>query len=249
MVDATGTTQAACYASTSPAEISCVEPGSTTTAAAPMVPGMKATALRPDHRREILEPEKKGYAQMEVISDIPVESESPIALTIGKFDGVHLGHRAVVERLKQNAAARQLPACALTFDPHPIEYFLGARAPVRLTSLRDKIRLLEETQALDRLYVFPFTEAIAGMSPKSFVANVLVGQLAVRSLLVGKDFHFGAERGGDITTLRTLGCEVGLEVATLEDFFLDGVRVSSTAIRAAVAEGDVSRVRRFLGRG
>ncbi len=185
---------------------------------------------------------------MEVMFDLPANAESPIALTIGKFDGVHLGHRAVIERLKQNAAARNLPACVLKFDPHPIEFFLGALAPARLTPLHDKIQLLG-SRGVDRLYVCPFTDAIARMSPEAFVVDVLVGQLGVRPLLVGEDFHFGAGREGNITTLRALGRESGLEVATLEGFHVDGIRVSSTAIRAALANGDVSRVRSFLGRG
>lgn len=185
---------------------------------------------------------------MEVMFDLPAKAKSPIALTIGKFDGVHLGHRAVIERLKQNAAAWSLPACVLTFDPHPIEFFLGALAPARLTPLHDKIQLLG-SRGVDRVYVCPFIDAIARISPEAFVVNVLVGQLGVRSLLIGEDFRFGAGRGGDITTLRTLGCEAGLEVATLEGFHVGGIRVSSTAIRAAVANGDVSRVRSFLGRG
>ena len=183
---------------------------------------------------------------MEVIFDLPAKADSPIALTIGKFDGVHLGHRAVIEQLKQNASARQLPACALTFDPHPIEFFLGARAPARLTALPEKIRLLG-SHGVDKLYVCPFTEALASMSPEAFIFDVLVGRLGVQSLLVGEDFHFGAGRGGDIATLRALGGEAGLQVATLKGFLVDGVRVSSTAIRTAIAKGDVRCVRCFLG--
>lgn len=184
---------------------------------------------------------------MEVFFDLPAEADSFIALTIGKFDGVHLGHRAVIERLKQGASAQKLPACALTFDPHPIEFFMGERAPPRLTALPEKIRLLGSL-GIDRLYVCPFTSAIASMSPQAFILDVLVRQLGVRSLLVGEDFHFGAGRGGDIAMLKTSGREVGLQVATLEQFLVEGVRVSSTAIRAAIANGDADRVRRFLGR-
>ncbi|VTU45269.1 Riboflavin biosynthesis protein RibF (plasmid) [Variovorax sp. SRS16] len=183
---------------------------------------------------------------MKVILDLPTEADSAIALAIGKFDGVHLGHRAVIKRLKQNASARRLPACVLTFDPHPVEYFMGARAPARLTALPDKIRLLESL-GVDRLYVCPFTEGIAGMSPEAFVFDVLVERLGVRALLLGEDFHFGAGRCGDVGTLRTLGGPVGLEVNTLEGLAVDGIRVSSTAIRAAIAKGDDSFARRFLG--
>lgn len=185
---------------------------------------------------------------MKVIFDLPTEADSPIALTIGKFDGVHLGHRAVIERLQQYASSRRLPACVLTFDPHPVEYFLRERAPARLTALPDKIRLLESL-GVDRLYVCPFTEVIAGMTPEAFVFDVLVERLGVRSLLLGDDFHFGAGRSGDIGTLRRLGGIVGLEVDTLEGLTVEGVRVSSTAIRAAIAKGDDSCARRFLGWG
>src|SRR4030095_176212 len=183
---------------------------------------------------------------MKVTFDLPAKADSPIALTIGKFDGVHLGHRAVIERLKQNASTRKLPACGLTFDPHPIEDFMGAAVPARLTALPDKARLLE-LHGVDRLYVCPFTDAIASMSAEAFVLDVLVGQLGGRSLLVGEDFHFGAGRGGDVATLRTLGRPVGLEVSTLEGFVVDGVRVSSTAIREAIAKGNHRCARRLLG--
>jgi riboflavin kinase/FMN adenylyltransferase len=120
------------------------------------------------------------------------------------------------------------------------------KAPTRLTTLSEKIGLLEG-QGLDRLYVCPFTDAIAGMSSKLFVYNVLSERLGVRLLLVGHDFRFGSQRGGDVGRLKSLGREVGVEVSTVDGFFVDGVRVSSTSIRQAIARGDTASVRRFLG--
>src|SRR4051794_34731066 len=107
---------------------------------------------------------------------ISLRLPSPIAVTIGKFDGVNLGHLALIEQLKIAAARLKLPACALIFDPHPAEFFLKEKAPTRLTTLPEKIRLLE-AQGLDRLYVCPFTEAIAGMSPEIFLYDVLSERL------------------------------------------------------------------------
>lgn len=184
---------------------------------------------------------------MKTLHGLPAAADSPIALTIGKFDGVHLGHRAVIEGMKREAGARALPACLLTFDPHPVEFFLGRSAPARLTTRSEKIRLLER-QGIDRLFVCPFDRALADMSPEAFVREVLVERLGVRSLWVGKDFRFGARRLGDLALLHTLGRSAGLEVAAPDDFLIDGLRVSSTAIRSALAAGDTEHAARLLGR-
>ena len=184
---------------------------------------------------------------MEVFCTLPPRSASRTALTIGKFDGVHLGHRSIIERLIAAAIERGLPSCALTFDPHPAQFFLKDQAPSRLTTLAQKVRLLEEC-GLDRLYVCPFNETMARMSPESFVQSVLIRQLGARWILVGNDFRFGAGRTADVEGLRTLGKPSGLEVATAGLLHIDGCSVSSTAIRAAIANGDWATACRLLGR-
>ncbi len=166
------------------------------------------------------------------------------AVTIGNFDGVHRGHRALVERI--NARARQLGigSCVLTFEPHPREYFArsGAEAPARLTRLRDKLELLA-AGGVDRVHVAPFGTRLAGLSAAEFVDAILVKGLGARHLVVGGDFRFGKGRTGDVALLRA----AGLEVEAVGDQLVDGERVSSSGVRAALAAGDLRRAERLLG--
>src|SRR5687767_1997110 len=117
------------------------------------------------------------------------------ALTIGNFDGVHRGHRALIERVTAKARSLDLTSCALTFEPHPREFFGGSAAPARLTRLRDKLELLQAT-GLQRVHVARFDARLAALSAERFVEEVLVGGFATRWLLVGRDFRFGALRTG-----------------------------------------------------
>ena len=169
------------------------------------------------------------------------------AVTIGNFDGVHLGHQAMLDRLKEEARSRRLATCALTFEPHPREVFTPAQAPTRLTSLREKLELLAGF-GLDRTHVEHFTRTFAALSPEAFVERVLVHTLSARWVLVGADFRFGAKRAGDLAMLRELGRTHGYEVAALDTVMHDGVRVSSSAVRAALACGDLAQAARLLGR-
>lgn len=169
------------------------------------------------------------------------------ALTIGNFDGVHLGHQAMLERTVARARALQLPACVLTFEPHPREFFTPAMAPARLTRLRDKLELMAAA-GLDRVHVARFDARLAALEAERFVENVVARGLGATWLLVGRDFRFGAKRGGDFALLEELAGRHGFELEAMPEVALQGERVSSSAVRAALAAGDLADAERLLGR-
>src|SRR3954464_2543692 len=164
------------------------------------------------------------------------------ALTIGNFDGVHRGHRALVDRVIAKARQSNLTACVLTFEPHPREYFNPAAAPARITRLRDKLELLAEA-GVAHVHVARFDAAFAAQSAEQFIQGILVEALDTRWLLVGRDFRFGARRAGDFATLQ----ERAFGVEAMPDVEFDGERVSSSAVRAALAAGDLRSAERLLG--
>ncbi len=168
------------------------------------------------------------------------------ALTIGNFDGVHRGHRALIERVVGKARELGVASCVLTFEPHPREYLSPAQAPARLTRLRDKLELLAGT-GVARVHVVRFDAAFAGLPAERFVEAVLVGGLGVRWLLVGSDFRFGARRAGDFAALQALSRRHGFALDAMPDVTFEGERVSSSAVRAALAAGDFARAERLLG--
>jgi riboflavin kinase / FMN adenylyltransferase len=184
---------------------------------------------------------------MRVFRTVPARADTPIALTIGNFDGVHLGHQAMLERLRQEAAARALPAAVMTFEPHPREFFAPDQAPTRLSSLREKLETLAAL-GVDRTYVCRFTYDLARTPPEAFVERMLARGLAVRWLLVGDDFRFGARRAGDFKLLQALAPASGYEVESISSVAVAGRRVSSTAIREALAAGELDLATQLLGR-
>ncbi len=169
------------------------------------------------------------------------------AVTVGNFDGVHLGHRAMLERLVAQARALGVPACALTFEPHPREFFAPQSAPARLTRLREKLELIAESGA-DRVHVLRFDARLAALAPERFVADVLVAGLGMRWLLVGRDFRYGTKRAGDYAALEAESSRHGFALEAMPDVALDGARVSSSGVRAALAAGDLAGAARLLGR-
>jgi len=168
-------------------------------------------------------------------------------LTIGNFDGVHRGHRALIERVVAKGRELQVPSCVLTFEPHPREFFAPERAPARLTRLRDKLELIAAA-GIERVHLVRFDARLAAMSAARFIDEVLVRTLGVRWLLVGRDFRFGAQRQGDFALLDDAGRRHGFELEAMPDVSFDGERVSSSAVRAALAAGDFARAERLLGR-
>ncbi len=167
--------------------------------------------------------------------------------TIGNFDGVHLGHQAVLGQLAEKADALGLPLAVVTFEPQPQEYFRPDTAPPRLTRLREKVQALRR-YAVDRLLVLRFDAAFAAQEPQAFIDGVLVDGLGVRHLVIGDDFRFGRQRAGDFDMLRRAGREHGFEVVNMHTFSLDAARVSSTRVRAALAAGDLNAAEKLLGR-
>jgi riboflavin kinase/FMN adenylyltransferase len=168
------------------------------------------------------------------------------ALTIGNFDGVHRGHRALIERVTAKARELDLTSCVLTFEPHPREFFARDAAPARLTRLRDKLALLDAV-GVERVHVARFDARFAALSAQRFGDEVLTRGLAARWLLVGRDFRFGANRAGDYAALEGLGARHGFEVEAMPDVIFDGTRVSSSAVRAALRAGELAAAERLLG--
>ncbi|HEV8108099.1 MAG TPA: bifunctional riboflavin kinase/FAD synthetase [Burkholderiales bacterium] len=168
------------------------------------------------------------------------------ALTIGNLDGVHRGHRALIERVTAKARELELVSCVLTFEPHPREFFDPPAAPARLTRLRDKLELIDAA-GVEQVHVARFDRRFASLPAERFVEEVLVNGLATRWLLVGRDFRFGARRAGDFAALAAAGARHGFEVESLPDVQFEGTRVSSSAVRAALAAGELAAGERLLG--
>jgi len=184
---------------------------------------------------------------MRISRGLPAAADGPTAFTIGNFDGVHLGHEAMLEELSRAARRLDVPGCVLTFEPHPREFFAPDKAPTRLTSLREKLELLAAC-GVDRVHICRFNYAFAQITAEDFIERILVRGLGARWVLVGDDFRFGARRAGDLVMLRQAARRHGFEVAALPSVTLEGERVSSTAVRNALAAGALDRAHRLLGR-
>lgn len=168
-------------------------------------------------------------------------------LTIGAFDGLHLGHQEMVRVVREEAKRAALPAALLSFEPLPREYFARGQPPARLTRLREKVLLLNEI-GLDRFVCARFDERLRGLEPENFVKQVLGQLLGVRHIVVGHDFRFGRNSAGDIRTLRTLSAPYGFAVTEVPPFAVDGERVSSSLVRQRLQDGDLRAAARLLGR-
>ncbi|MBL1376857.1 bifunctional riboflavin kinase/FAD synthetase [Zobellella iuensis] len=168
-------------------------------------------------------------------------------LTIGNFDGVHLGHQAVLHRLTEQAQRLGVPSCVMVFEPQPQELFAGAEAPPRLTRLREKYLQLARL-GIDRLLCVRFNVAFAAQSPDDFIRGLLVDRLGVRFLVVGDDFRFGRNRGGDFGLLTRAGRAFDFEVVSTQSWRMNSQRVSSTLIREALAAGRLDNANQMLGR-
>ena len=187
---------------------------------------------------------------MEVVRD--VDAGAPpgegSVVTIGAYDGVHLGHQAVIAEVRRRAADAGLTSTVVTFDRHPAAVVRPATAPRLLTDLGQKLELLEAT-GIDRCLVVSFDEVRSMEPAEDFVREVLVHRLAARQVIVGEDFHFGHQRRGDVALLRSMGGDLGFTVEGLPLVSVDGAdKASSTAIRHALVEGDLERASAMLGR-
>jgi len=172
---------------------------------------------------------------------------APHAVTIGNYDGLHLGHQAMLARLQDVARARSLPSCVVSFEPHPREFFTPEQAPARLSSLREKAECLQRL-GIDRLHVFRFDRAFSTLTAESFIEQVLGRTLQARYVLVGDDFRYGARRTGDFALLNRAGETLGFDAEFLPTVEVAGERASSTAVRQALATGELEHAALLLGR-
>jgi riboflavin kinase/FMN adenylyltransferase len=174
------------------------------------------------------------------------------ALTIGNFDGVHRGHQAMLALLTNEARHRGVPSCVLTFEPHPRDFFARRagrpeQAPARISTLRDSVVELARC-GVDELVVLRFDARLAALPAQAFIDDILVHGLGARYVLVGDDFRFGAQRAGDYALLDASGEARGFDVARMMSYEVHGLRVSSSAVRAALAAGDMAHAAALLGR-
>ncbi len=168
-------------------------------------------------------------------------------LTIGNFDGVHLGHQAIIAQLVKIAQGLDLPAMLITFEPQPQEFFATHNAPARLTGFREKLCALRYT-ALDRLLCLRFDHSLAGLSAGDFIEHLLVRRLGVKSVVIGDDFRFGRHGRGDLTLLKEAGKRYAFEVVNRDAYLVQGARASSSWIRDALANGELDAASTLLGR-
>lgn len=174
------------------------------------------------------------------------------ALTIGNFDGVHRGHQAMLALLTNEARHRGLRSCVMTFEPHPRDWFAQKAgkpelAPLRIAPLRDKLAELQRC-GVDDVVLMRFDDRLASLSPTDFIDKVLCQGLNARYVLVGDDFRFGAKRAGDYALLDEQGASKGFDVARMMSYEVHGLRVSSSAVREALAAGDMVQAARLIGR-
>ncbi len=168
-------------------------------------------------------------------------------VSIGNYDGVHLGHQAVVRQLLHKADALALPAMVVTFEPHPPEFFAGSSAPPRLSTLRDKLEVLDAL-GVHRVLCLHFDQRLAQMRARDFISQILVDGLGVQHLVVGDDFRFGRGREGDFELLASQSARCGFTVARTDTYEVDGSRVSSTRVRDELGSANFAAAARLLGR-
>jgi riboflavin kinase/FMN adenylyltransferase len=167
-------------------------------------------------------------------------------LTIGNFDGLHLGHKAVIKKLAERGEALALPVIAMTFEPQPLEYFLGENAPSRLMRLREKVIRFAKLP-VDELLILRFNQFLANCDAEQFIEEILVKKLNVKHLVIGDDFHFGKARRGNFAMLKDKGKLFGFDVEDTGSYQIAGLRVSSTLIRDALGNGDLALAEKLLG--
>ena len=187
----------------------------------------------------------RDLSNMRILRGLPARADGPIALTIGNFDGVHRGHQAMLMRLIEAAEDLRLPSAVLTFDPHPREFFAKDAAPPRLSRLRQKLDVFRAF-GIAMTIVARFDHRLAAMTPERFIDDVLVRRLDARWVLVGDDFRFGHARAGNLAVLRAHASTFSVE--GMRTVAVDTQRASSTAVREALAAGDLAHAAALLGR-
>ncbi|MGD9152075.1 MAG: bifunctional riboflavin kinase/FAD synthetase [Gammaproteobacteria bacterium] len=173
------------------------------------------------------------------------------AASVGNFDGVHLGHKAILQRVKNVSQKLNLPSLVIIFEPQPEEYFKGINCSARLTRLREKLQFLREFE-IDYIYIMPFTEIIANLSAEQFVKDFLAGCLKIKYLVIGDDFCFGHDRAGNFNYLKKVSKQYGFEIESSRTIAMSDhehkQRISSTWVREALHAGDLQLAAKLLGR-
>ncbi|HAL43903.1 MAG TPA: bifunctional riboflavin kinase/FAD synthetase [Methylophilaceae bacterium] len=180
---------------------------------------------------------------MQVFRHFPLSSSTPIGLTIGNFDGVHIGHQVLIEKLIAESKKRKLTPSVMTFEPHPKEFFTPENAPTRLTTLREKLEFFL-SYGIEKVFVCAFNQKFSNISSEVFMHQILKAQLKAELLIVGDDFRFGSKRQAGIDDLR----KNAFELFEIPEIDVNGKRVSSTLIREDLKEGRIEEVNQFLGR-
>jgi len=180
---------------------------------------------------------------MQVFRHFPLNSNVPIGLTIGNFDGVHIGHQALIKKLIAESKKRNLTPSVMTFEPHPKEFFISENAPSRLTTLREKLEFFLD-YGIEKVFVCAFNQNFSNISSEAFMGQILKEQLKVQLLIVGDDFRFGSKRQAGIEDLK----KNAFELFEIPEIDVNGKRVSSTRIRESLKEGRIQEVNQFLGR-
>ena len=180
---------------------------------------------------------------MQVVRHFPLISRTPIGLTIGNFDGVHIGHQVLIEKLIAESRKRKLSPAVMTFEPHPKEFFTPENAPTRLTTLREKLEFFL-SYGIEKVFVCAFNQKFSNISSEVFMSQILKEQLKTELLIVGDDFRFGSKRQAGIGDLR----KNAFELFEIPEIDVNGKRVSSTRIREDLKEGRIEEVNHFLGR-
>lgn len=183
---------------------------------------------------------------MKILRGLYSSDAQPVALTIGNFDGVHLGHQALLNEVRAAAETRGLQTAVVIFEPHPREFFTPQQAPARLTSLREKLEFFSAL-GINRVHVCRFNAHFSRMSAADFIHD-LHEKLHARYVLIGDDFRFGSGRAGDFALMEKIGAQLGFAVHAVHSVKHDGVRISSTEIRAALLAGKMREAQRYLGR-
>lgn len=183
---------------------------------------------------------------MQILRGLYSTDTQTVAVTIGNFDGVHLGHQAMLNELRAVASPRGLQTAVVIFEPHPREFFSPQQAPARLTSLREKLELFS-TMGIDRVHICRFDAQFAKKTAEDFI-HALHEKLHAKFVLIGDDFRFGSGRAGDFALVEKIGLQHGFTVQSMHSVLHEGVRISSTAIRTALAEGQIRVAKEYLGR-
>ena len=180
---------------------------------------------------------------MQVFRHFPLSSSTPIGLTIGNFDGVHIGHQVLIEKLIAESKKRKLTPSVMTFEPHPKEFFTPENAPTRLTTLREKLEFFL-SYGIEKVFVCAFNQKFSNISSEVFMHQILKARLKAELLIVGDDFRFGSKRQAGIDDLR----KNAFELFEIPEIDVNGKRVSSTLIREDLKVGRIEEVNQFLGR-